>query len=35
MKMLVQFLAGLIILLIGFALGFVAGVISAPSNEEE
>jgi hypothetical protein len=31
----VQFLAGLVILLIGLAIGFIAGVIVSNTNEEE
>lgn len=31
----VEFLAGLVILLIGLAIGFVAGVISSNQAEEE
>ena len=30
-----QFLAGLIVFLLGVALGFFLGVISTPDNEEE
>jgi hypothetical protein len=31
----VEFLAGLVILLIGFAIGFVVGVISNKAEEED